>query len=81
MYLPGSKLAAQSEESGPAAGGEYAQCVLSCLAPDESGVLQLHQTCQICYLFLSLWYCFMPLFISIFLFIAIVALATLLPPV
>lgn len=48
MYLPGSKLAAQSEESGPAAGGESAQCVLSCLAPDESGVLQLHQICQIC---------------------------------
>ncbi|GAA6071195.1 uncharacterized [Tachysurus ichikawai] len=40
MYLPGSKLAAQSEECGPAAGGESAQCVLSCLASDESSVLQ-----------------------------------------
>lgn len=39
MYLPGSKLAAQSEKCSPAAGEEAAQCVLRCLASDEPSAL------------------------------------------
>lgn len=41
MYLQGSELAAQSEECTPAAGGESAQCVLSCLNP-------VFSICQAC---------------------------------